>query len=197
MYRAQNINTKLYALLYSSGPVLFRRNDSEAEDLLLGETDDDMIIYDTRLNINVIPLNGGGKVTLRFNFTWLNGYWYMQSVKITDTNTNRDYNLATEEEVMASAHFSYHCNTVTVFSDNNGTELHIKDLQVQPDSKYGKFDDANDCVPFTTVPIWSGLFITSILGVGLIIALTAIMDIKTMDRFDNLKTKNLVITLSE
>lgn len=196
IYRGQNTNTKLYALLYSSGSLLFKRNDTES-DLLLGPTDDDMIIYDTRLNVNVIPLNADGKVTLRFSFTWLSGYWYMKSVKITDTNTNKDYNLTTEEEVMASAQFSYHCNGVTIFSDGSGTELQIKDLQVQPDSKNGKFDDANDCVPFTTVPIWSGLFITAILGVGLIIALTAIMDIKTMDKFDNHKTKNLVITVSE
>lgn len=156
-----------------------------------------MIIYDTRLNVNVIPQNGEGKITLRFSFTWVNGYWYMKSVKITDTNTNKDYNLTTEEEVMASAQFSYHCNGVTVFSDASGTELQIQDLQVQPDSRNGKFDDANDCVPFTTVPIWSGLFITAILGLGLIIALSAIMDIKTMDKFDNHKTKNLVITVSD
>lgn len=196
IYRGQNTNTKLYALLYSSGSLLLKRNDTES-DLLLGPTDDDMIIYDTRLNVNVIPLNADGKVTLRFSFIWLSGYWYMKSVKITDTNTNKDYNLTTEEEVMASAQFSYHCNGVTIFSDGSGTELQIKDLQVQPDSKNGKFDDANDCVPFTTVPIWSGLFITAILGVGLIIALTAIMDIKTMDKFDNHKTKNLVITVSD
>lgn len=186
----------MYALLYSSGPLLLKRNDGEPN-LLLGPTDNDLIIYDTRLNINVIPVNGEGKVTLRFSFTWTNGYWYMKSVKITDTNTNKDYNLTTAEEVMASGQFSYHCNGVTIFSDGTGTELHIKDLQVQPDSKNGKFDDANDCVPFTTVPIWSGLFITAILGIGLIIAIIAIMDIKTMDRFDNHKTKNLVITVSE
>lgn len=197
MYRVKNVNTNLYAMLYATAPLLLKRNDSEAEDLLFGPADNDMIIYDTRLNVNVIPINGGGKVNLRFIFTWLNGYWYMKSVKITDTNINKDYNMTTEEDVMASGQFSYHCNGLTVFSDNSGTELHIRDLQVQPDSKDGKFDDANDCIPFTTVPIWSGLFVTAILAVGLAIALTAIMDIKTMDKFDNHKTKNLVITVSE
>lgn len=197
IYRSRNINTKLYALLYSSDALLFKRTDSDGGDLLLGPTDDDMIIYDTRLNVNVIPLNGIGKVTLRFSFTWINGYWFMKNVKITDTVLNKDYNLTTEEEIMASSQFSYHCNGVSIFTDGNGTELQIQDLQVQPDSRDGKFDDANDCIPFTTVPIWSGLFITAILGVGLCIALSAIMDIKTMDKFDNHKTKNLVITVSD
>ncbi|KAJ8931793.1 hypothetical protein NQ314_015249 [Rhamnusium bicolor] len=172
-------------------------NDSEPFERHLGNTYSDMIIYDTRLNVNVKPLEGGDKVTLRFSFSWLNGYWTLPSVKITDTNTNGDYNLTTDENIMAPAHFSYHCNGHTVFSDSNGVELHIYDLQVQTDSKNGKFGDANDCVSFTTAPIWSGLFVTTLLGIGLIVALTAIMDIKTMDKFDNYKTKNLTITISE
>ncbi|CAG9819197.1 unnamed protein product [Phaedon cochleariae] len=196
IYRKQNINNNLYALLYSSKPLLLKRNDTEPLMLYLGNTDEDMITYDTRLNV-IIPVKVGGKITLRFSFTWLNGYWYMSSVKIRDTETSRDYNLTTKEDINAPAHFSYHCNGYTLFSDSNGTELFIYDLQVQIDSQNGKFGDANDCVTFTTVPIWSGLFVTSILGLGFIVALTAMMDIKTMDKFDNHKTKNIAITVSE
>ncbi|XP_023012524.2 V-type proton ATPase subunit S1 [Leptinotarsa decemlineata] len=195
IYRAQNAKTKLYALLYSSQPLMLRKNEA-ASDLYLGNTNDDMIIYDNRLNVN-IPMKRG-KITLRFSFIELNGYWYMPSVKIADdTETHRDYNLTTEEEIMASRNFSYHCNGVSIYSDSNGTELHIYDLQVQMDTPNGKFGDAYDCVPFITAPIWSGLLVTSLFGLGLIVALTAIMDIKTMDRFDNYKTKNLNITVSE
>nr|CAI5820081.1 unnamed protein product [Callosobruchus analis] len=198
IYRAQNTNNKLYALLYSSKPLLLRRNDSEEfPELHLGRTNDDMVIYDTRLNVMVIPMETTGKVTLRFSFSKVSGYWYMSSVKITDTNTNKEYNLTTDEDIMAPEYFSYHCNGYSVFSDGNGTELYIYDIQVQIDSKDGKFGDVNDCVTFTTAPIWSGLFVTTIMGIGLIIALTAIMDIKTMDKFDNHKTKNLAITVCE
>lgn len=197
IYESQNTKNELYALLYSSKPLLLKTNDSDQPEMHLGNTAPDMIIYDTRLNVNVKPLEGGTKITLRFSFSWLNGYWSLPSVKITDTKNNRDYNLTTDEDIMAPAHFSYHCNGHSVFSDGSGTELHIYDLQVQVDSKNGKFGDANDCVSFTTAPIWSGLFVTTLLGIGLIVALTAIMDIKTMDKFDNYKTKNLTITVSE
>ncbi|CAH2006389.1 unnamed protein product [Acanthoscelides obtectus] len=198
IYRAQNSNNKLFALLYSSKPLLLKRNDSdEFPELHLGRTNDDMVIYDTRLNVMVIPMETTGKVTLRFTFSKVNGYWYMSSVKVTDTNTNKEYNLTTDEDIMAPEYFSYHCNGYSVFSDGNGTELFIYDIQVQIDSKDGKFGDVNDCVTFTTAPIWSGLFVTTILGIGLIVALSAIMDIKTMDKFDNHKTKNLAITISE
>lgn len=184
-----------YALLYSSKPLLFRRNSSDAMDVYLGNVEDDMIQYDNRLNVN-IP-NGRGKITLRFNFTWQNGYWYMPSVKIQDYQNKADYNLITKDDVVAPARFSYHCNGETKFSDSNGVELIIYDLQVQTESKNGKFGDANDCVPFTTAPICSGIFITVLLGIGMVISLISIMDIKTMDKFDNYKTKNLAITVSD
>ncbi|XP_057656189.1 V-type proton ATPase subunit S1-like [Diorhabda carinulata] len=194
IYKTVNvIKNDIYALLYSSKPLLFKKDDSE---IYLGNVADDMIIYDTRLNIN-IPRSSRGKITLRFSFSWQNGYWYMPSVKITDTQSNGDYNLSAVENIFAPKSFSYHCNGETVFRDNSGVELRLYDLQVQIDSKNGKFGDVNDCVPFITVPIWSGLFISFILGIGLVIALTAIMDIKTMDKFDNYKTKNLVITASD
>ncbi|KAJ8920174.1 hypothetical protein NQ315_011835 [Exocentrus adspersus] len=192
IYKAQNSKNELFALLYSSKPLLLRSNDSET---YLGRTDPDMIIYDTRLNVNIAE--GGRKITLRFSFSWLNGYWSLTSVKVTDTGSDKSYNLTTDEDISAPAHFSYHCNGVTAFSDADGVELQIYDLQVQVDSRNGKFGDANDCVSFTTAPIWSGLFVTTLLGIGLIVALTAIMDIKTMDKFDNYKTKNLSITISE
>nr|CAI5820082.1 unnamed protein product [Callosobruchus analis] len=76
-----------------------------------------MVIYDTRLNVMVIPMETTGKVTLRFSFSKVSGYWYMSSVKITDTNTNKEYNLTTDEDIMAPEYFSYHCNGYSVFSD--------------------------------------------------------------------------------
>ncbi|XP_072379562.1 uncharacterized protein [Diabrotica undecimpunctata] len=200
IYRAQKStkdDLKVFALLYSSKALLLRKNESEG-DIYLGNTAEDMITYNThpnpRLNI-IVPVEGKGKFTLRFNFNWKNGYWYMSSVKIEETQSP-DYTLYTLEDIYAAESFSYHCNGLTLFQAN-GTELYIYDLQVQIDSRNGKFGDANDCVPFITVPIWSGIFITFILGIGMVIALFAIMDIKTMDKFDNYKTKNLAITVSD
>lgn len=57
-----------------------------------------------------------------------------------------------------------------------------------------KFDDAYDCVGFTTVPIWSGLFVTLILLLILTFGITMMLDIRTMDRFDDPKGKTITVT---
>lgn len=100
------------------------------------------------------------------NKTWI--FRYIQTAKVEligESNDISNYDLLTDENIMAPAHFSYHCNGQSVFFDqSSGTKLTIYDLQVQIDAKKERFGDANDCVPFTTAPIWSGLFVTTILG---------------------------------
>ncbi|KAF7274635.1 hypothetical protein GWI33_012682 [Rhynchophorus ferrugineus] len=199
IYIGQNKKDNQYALLYSSKPLKLEINNTT---MYLGNTDNSLITVDKRFNIP-IPLEGKEKVTLRFGIAWLSGYWYLQTVKVEAIMNNNEsddanYDLITEENIMASARFSYHCNGFSVFSDEkSGTKLTIYDLQVQIDAKNVKFGDVNDCIPFITAPIWSGLFVTTILAVGFIVALAAIMDIKTMDKFDNHKTKNLAITVMD
>ncbi|XP_066253268.1 uncharacterized protein [Euwallacea similis] len=189
--------TKEFALLYSSKPLQLTISNTTR---YLGNTDNSLITVDKRLNIPV-ALPEKSKVILRFGISWVSGYWYLQTARvelIEESNPSTKYDLTTDENIMAPAHFSYHCNGQSVFSDQaSGTKLTIFDLQVQIDAKKARFGDANDCVPFTTAPIWSGLFVTTILGLGLIVAITALMDIKTMDKFDSQATKNLAITVME
>lgn len=59
------------------------------------------------------------------------------------------------------------------------------------------FGDSYDCVGFTSVPIWSGIFITFILLFILTAGITMMIDIKTMDRFDDPKGKTITINASE
>ncbi|KAJ9579262.1 hypothetical protein L9F63_024630, partial [Diploptera punctata] len=59
------------------------------------------------------------------------------------------------------------------------------------------FGDAYDCVYFFTVPIWSGLFVCIIFSLIMIFGLCMIMDIKTMDRFDDPKGKTITINVAE
>ncbi|XP_050305099.1 uncharacterized protein LOC126742498 isoform X2 [Anthonomus grandis grandis] len=199
IYIGETRENNQYAILYSSRPL---KLEVENFTLYLGNIANSMITVDKRLNIPVPLDEDGNKVTMRFDILWKNRYWYIQTVKIQliiggKTDIPK-YNLTTTENIMAPAHFSYHCSGKTVFSDKaSGTNLTIFDLQVQLDAKKKRFGDANDCVPFTTAPIWSGLFVTTILGLGLIVALTALMDIKTMDKFDNQATKNLGITVMD
>jgi len=46
-------------------------------------------------------------------------------------------------------------------------------------------------VGFFTIAIWSGIFVMSIVVVMLVFAVDMTYSIQTMDRFDNLKGKNL------
>ncbi|XP_018321177.1 uncharacterized protein LOC108734217 [Agrilus planipennis] len=147
-----------------------------------------------RLIVTIQVNDGPEKVVLRFRFPWLNGYWSLTSVDVEkDTKT---YNLSILNDVNAPRRFSYHCGGETVFK-NEEAKLILYEIQAQPDAQDNKFSDAYNCVPFTTIPIWSGLFVTFILIIGLIIGLDALGSIKTMDKFDNYKTKQLSITVAE
>lgn len=70
-------------------------------------------------------------------------------------------------------------------------------MQAFYDNTSNKFGDAYDCVGFTTGPIWSGIFVTFILALIMTFGLCMIMDIKTMDRFDDPKGKTISINASE
>lgn len=196
IYSGQSSTNNLYTLLYSSQPLLLQVNGTRY--YLPNIKPDLIIVVNNRLNL-IIPVSGV-KFTLRFNFALQNGYWSLLFVRVEGTiipNSN-NISLTTPINIGAPTRFSYHCTGETVLSDSSGSvSLTMYDLQLQIDAKKDKFDAASDCVNFTTVPIWSGIFVTALLGVGLIIALIAIMDIKTMDKFDNQKTKQLSITISE
>lgn len=72
--------------------------------------------------------------------------------------------------------------------------LQVQAYAVQHNSSFG---DAYDCVGFTSAPIWSGLFVTFILALIMTFGLTMMMDIKTMDRFDDPKGKTITVNVSE
>ncbi|RZC34311.1 uncharacterized protein BDFB_001643 [Asbolus verrucosus] len=201
-YKGKSVKD-IYGLLYSSQPLLLKTNSSS---LYLGNTSLEVTVDTakkeslTRLNVR-FPVEDNNVVSLRFIFAWsVSNYWSLTSVKITDTNSIYSFDLNIEQEVGAPANFAYHCSGETVFSfynSSNTVELYVYDIQTQIDSSNGKFGDSYDCVYFTTGPILSGLFVSTILGIGLILGLVAISEIKTMDKFDNQKTKQLVITVAD
>lgn len=98
----------------------------------------------------------------------------------------------------APLNFSYVCGETFVYSNVNGTTLTLKKIQAQP--KLGgalKFSDAFDCVGVLTPGIASGIFVTAIIGIGLTIAITAILEIKTPNKFENRSSKQLTFTVQE
>ena len=128
------------------------------------------------------------------------GYYTLKTVnyQFSDTTVN-EQNLTTNTTIVFPFNFSYHCSQNIIF-ENSSTALSITNLQVQLYTRLAKdpkFNDAYDCIGFTTIPIWAGIFVTAILASIMIWALTMIIDIRTMDRFDDPKGKTITISAQE
>lgn len=84
------------------------------------------------------------------------------------------------------------------------TQITFENIQIQPlfnpgpEEKLTKFSDtANDCVGFFSPAILGALFVIFILVMILSCGLTMIMDIRTMDRFDDPKGKTIIVNTQE
>lgn len=141
---------------------------------------------------------GSSKLTFRFNFTLIRGYYrliYLAYSKTSGENHTGDIFLTSRDRISVPKNFSYHCSQKTIFR-NDSIILNFTDLQIQLDAK-GSFGDSYNCLGFTTIPIWTGIFVTAILALIMIWGLTMIMDIRTMDRFDDPKGKTITISALE
>ncbi|XP_077283167.1 uncharacterized protein LOC143909140 [Arctopsyche grandis] len=191
------------ALLYSSDfPILrYSSGDNETSDKiyklrnLVGVTGDDreqfsrlVIVFGTEM----------GKVTLRLRFPdSLAGYWNLGPIELLDPR-GRELLLnppTTDVFLGAPRGFSFTCAEPLIFS-NGSVSLTFLEIQVQPLLNGAmRFGSAYNCVGFTTVPIWTGIFISMILIFGMTVAIAMISDIKTMDKFENSKGKTLTISV--
>ncbi|XP_022915101.2 V-type proton ATPase subunit S1 [Onthophagus taurus] len=151
----------------------------------------------------LIATISGGNFVLTFKFGFdptldVGTYWYFESVDLVQGTT---YSFKVPNKVYPPRRFSYQC-TSQVFETTNGDRLSFKNLQIQPfqeaqDVNNFKFGDAYFCVGFTSPAIWSGIFITFLLATIMAIGLMMMMDMKTMDRFDDPKGKTIVVNVSE
>ncbi|CAD0205606.1 unnamed protein product [Chrysodeixis includens] len=190
------------ALLYSSGwPELRRTNGST---LRLSTPVGEPTIKPTRiytiLVVRFVDGDSRDKITLEFSFKQSAGWWTAVGVEVKFGLETTGISLkapAPPDAPSAVLGRSYHCSLPLVYSSEDAT-LTLPDVQMQMfmDSTE-KFADAFDCIGFTTVPIWSGLMVSFIMLLGLGISLSMILDIKTMDRFENNRSKQLTITVSE
>jgi len=95
---------------------------------------------------------------------------------------------------------SFGCGLLRLSSGSQYIDFENVQMQPKfhPDEDVSKFSDAvNDCVGFFSPGIWGALFVVFILVSILTIGLTMIMDIKTMDRFDDPKGKTITINAQE
>jgi len=140
------------------------------------------------------------KYKLSFNFDNVTtGYWYLRSVDLIISEQNDNYVLKSSVEIYAPLGMSYHCGSPVTFK-NGTTELVFEDLQVEPFFfKAGSlsFSEAIDEVPFFTPAIWSGIFVTFLLALIFTWGITMIMDIRTMDQFDDPKGKTITVSATD
>ncbi|XP_025203917.1 uncharacterized protein LOC112600817 [Melanaphis sacchari] len=137
------------------------------------------------------------KVTLRFRFERITFMWELKSIEYEhDDNTIL---LAPKQQIKAQKGLSYFSAGPVIFS-NDSIVLKFNDkFQVQPwlTSESPKFSDPQEQNSFFTPPILAGLFVTAIMLFIVTWGITMIMDIKTMDRFDDPKGKTITINVAE
>lgn len=154
-------------------------------------------------NSVILELKSASKnvTSIEFIIRYNAGYWYLSGINVTEKESNVEYSLKVKE-VYAPVGFSYHCTAGIFFGSDTAQNLSLPRFQIQAYSNTENrtqvgFGDAYDCVGFTTAPIWSGLFVTFILALIMTFGLTFMMDIKTMDRFDDPKGKTITVNVTE
>lgn len=131
---------------------------------------------------------------LVFNVNNASGRWWIDAVKWKGTT------IRSKTVIGANYGFGFHCTPVIEFKDGKTVVLRWRQLQIQPtfgDEKMIAFGDSFDCVGFTSPGIWGGLFVTFLMIFILTIGMCWMMDIRTMDRFDDPKGKTIIVNVNE
>uniref|UniRef100_A0A182VQB1 V-type proton ATPase subunit S1/VOA1 transmembrane domain-containing protein n=1 Tax=Anopheles minimus TaxID=112268 RepID=A0A182VQB1_9DIPT len=145
-----------------------------------------------------IRLTGAGaQVDLFFLLT--QGSWEITGVWFD----NQEYYL--RHRVHVNQHFSYSCNQWEYYSFDLQKKIVFQEVQLQPfwpnaegeAVSSNRFGDAWYCVGFTSGGILSGLFLVLIFIIIGSYGITWMMDIRTMDRFDDPKGKTITVNTAE
>jgi len=159
-----------------------------------------------QVNMDFVPAAAASKLisTFKLGMTFMNGangYWNMSEVTsdiIAGTTVSQTgMRMIPQIKLEAPAKQSFHCSRFAKLIPDSKQKLgnftptvEVRGLQVQAfDLKTQKFSEPWECVGFFSIGIWSGIFIVSILLGILTWGLAMIMDVKTMDRFDDPKGK--------
>lgn len=145
----------------------------------------------TNLDINLVA----GTHNLGMNVELSGGTWW---IPFFTYNGQRFY---PNGQVSAYDGKSYGC--VDLRLTNGKLAIVLEDIQIQPhfhseiEAPLVFSDKWNDCVGFFSPAIWGALFVVIIFVSILSCGLTMILDIKTMDRFDDPKGKTITINAQE
>jgi len=151
----------------------------------------------TKFSVSLTTSDAGKSITFDVGYSSVDGYY-------TLSNAQFDGQAFRTPGVNAPTTFSYACGNTTWYSattQSAANKLTWTSLQLQAPFN-GKvkdgfiFGDSWDCVGFVTPGILMGLFVIVILLVIVFLGLCWMMDIKTMDRFDDPKGKTITINAS-
>ncbi|KAH8371678.1 hypothetical protein KR093_008431 [Drosophila rubida] len=151
----------------------------------------------TKFSVALATTQAGKSITFDISYSSSDGYY-------TLSNAAFGGEALRTPGVNAPTTFSYACGNATWFSPTVNSvvnKLQWSSLQLQApfDAKAKDnfiFGDSWDCVGFVTPGILMGLFVLVILLVIVFLGLCWMMDIKTMDRFDDPKGKTITINAS-
>ncbi|KAJ9597243.1 hypothetical protein L9F63_011917 [Diploptera punctata] len=178
-------------LLYASSVPTFKINNDDIPLEFVVATYDKS--KDNVLSLNMNFKNASSKHNFKVVFNNVAGYWSLDNASYVESKQE----LKPDKSIVAPVGFSYHC-TAGISLKNDDIELTFENFQVQAFMNNGtKFSDAYNCEMFFTAPIWSGLFVMAILAIIMIWGLVMIMDIRTMDQFDDPKGKTITINAAE
>lgn len=135
--------------------------------------------------------------------------WFsLDAVELQYANLSASY--IASRDIYAPAEYSFHCQSVANFgdallrtntTDRNSSEwrLNFIDFQIQGFglANSTNFSYASDCASFFTPAIWMGLVTVLLTLLILVYGLHMIMQINTMDRFDDPKGPSISVPQSE
>ncbi|KAM9445136.1 ATPase H+ transporting accessory protein 1a [Clarias gariepinus] len=134
--------------------------------------------------------------------------WFtMDRVQLEYDRQTASFNAS--HSIYAPAEYSYRCHSVTSFrypqltphsskDDANNWRIAFDDFQIQGFNVTGKeFDYASDCAGFFTPGIWMGLLTSALMVLVLTYGLHMIMQLHTMDRFDDPKGPAISVPQTE
>lgn len=181
------------------------------------------VVYDNRSSMGYTRMvmkytqnnyeGSSGKVILRLKFPKSEGRWTFSEVEYEDDSGKSFHLLPSKENKInpiGAKIGSPAVSSVPVtfqYIDSNGTRnisLVFSDIQVEAyNLNYKQLNllssttDSNQGPPYFTEAIWSGLIVTFILGIILAWGITMLLDIRTMDRFDDPKGKTISVSAVE
>ncbi|XP_039284023.1 V-type proton ATPase subunit S1 [Nilaparvata lugens] len=190
-------------LLYSPKAPVLKISDKEA--LLSGSPtsypDDERENSLKAIYAYTVPSLGVPNLKLRIYFRneSADGEWALTQIEYETSSDN--VLLQPDQYIGAQAGRSYHVSGPLLFANKTAhVQLTFPDgLQVEPWLSDGQtaFSYADESTPFFTAPIWMGIFVMSLFGMILLWALTMIMDIRTMDQFDDPKGKTITVNVTD